>query len=334
MRELGPNLAWREVAMSLFRTSPFLSVALGAALGAYSCATGAGPGFSSTGASGESASGANESTAGSTSSTSGLGGGNAAPPSSGAVSNAVNSGSGATTGSPNAATGAASGSVSVASTDASASPEPCPTPSTLIDDMENGLGSIAPICGRTGYWYTYNDMTAGALQTPAAGKPFTDSAIVPPRTTDDGGTSSMAARTTGSGFTAYGAGMGFDLDDPGAGAAKHTYDASSYSGVTFWAMGSAGGSVRFNVPDKATDPSGGICMGSTGTDQCNDHHGHALMLTTTWAQFTFTWAQLTQQGFGYAEATLDTSNLVGMQFQVAAPTGSFDVWIDDIAFTQ
>jgi len=199
--------------------------------------------------------------------------------------------------------------------------------------MENGLGSIAPICGRTGYWYTYNDMTAGAVQTPAAGKAFTDSAIVPPRTTEDGGTSSMAARTTGSGFTAYGAGMGFDLDDPGAGAAKHTYDASSYSGVTFWAMGSAGGSVRFNVADKATDPSGGICMGSTGTDQCNDHHGHALMLTTTWQEFTFTWAQLTQQGFGYAEATLDTSDLIGMQFQVGAPTGSFDVWIDDIAFT-
>jgi hypothetical protein len=199
--------------------------------------------------------------------------------------------------------------------------------------MENGLGSIAPICGRTGYWYTYNDMTAGALQTPAAGKAFTDSAIVPPRTTEDGGTSSMAARTTGSGFTAYGAGMGFDLDDPGAGAAKRTYDASSYSGVTFWAMGSAGGSVRFNVADKATDPSGGIFMGSTGPDQCSDHHGHALMLTTTWQEFTFTWAQLTQQGFGYAEATLDTSHLIGMQFQVGVPTGSFDVWIDDIAFT-
>jgi hypothetical protein len=136
------------------------------------------------------------------------------------------------------------------------------------------------------------------------------------------------------GFTVYGAGMGFDLNNAGGSATKSTYDASKYSGVTFWVMGSESGTgaVRFNVPDKATDPSGGLCSG-TGTSQCNDHHGHALTLSTTWTQVNFTWAQLTQQGYGYAEASIDSAHLVGMQFQVGNPTGTFQVWVTDISFT-
>ncbi len=326
--------------MSLVHALSSFLVSL-AVLWVCGCAAGSGPGYGSAGAGGDSSSSnASGSTAAAT--------GSSAPSSGGTTSAAAESGGNGATGN-NVATGgnvatngngagASAGSTSTATSIAStgttsAGTEPCPTPSTLIDDMENGKGAISAICGRTGYWYTYNDMTTGGAQTPEAGMTFTDSAVVPPRTTGDGGASSMAARTTGSGFTAYGAGMGFDLDDPGAGAAKHPYDASSYSGVTFWAMGSAGGSVRFNVSDKASDPSGGVCMGSTGTAQCNDHHGHALTLTATWQQFTFTWSQLTQQGFGYVEATLDTSHLIGMQFQIGVPTGSFDVWIDDIAFT-
>jgi len=232
-----------------------------------------------------------------------------------------------------ASSGSASGGTT-SSGGADAAAESCPTPSTPIDTMENGSGAIFSICGRMGYWYTYDDGTSGATLTPVPMTPFKDSAITPPRPLGDGGTSTMAAMMSGGGFTSYGAGMGFDLENPGGGAAKGTYNASTYSGVTFWAMGSAGGTVRFNVPDKATDASGGICMGSTGTSQCNDHHGHALTLTTSWQQVTFTWAQLTQQGFGYAEASLDTAHLVGMQFQVNSPTGTFDVWIDDISFTQ
>jgi hypothetical protein len=120
---------------------------------------------------------------------------------------------------------------------------------------------------------------------------FTDSMITPAR-----GTSMMAARTTGMGFTVYGAGMGFDLNNPGGTATKSTYSASMYSGVTFWVMGSSAGAVRFNVSDKASDPSGSICMGTSGTSQCNDHHGHTLTPSTSWQQVSFTWSQLTQQG--------------------------------------
>lgn len=197
--------------------------------------------------------------------------------------------------------------------------------------MQN-MGAIFKICGRIGYWYTYHDATAGGTLTPMAGASFTDSAVTPALSTGDGGSSTMAARMTGSGFTVYGAGMGFDLQNPGGTATKGLYDASMYSGVTFWAMGTAGGPVRFNVPDKATDMVGGVCSG-TGAMQCSDDHGHSLTLTSTWQQFSFPWAQLTQQGYGYTEASLDTAHLVGMKFQVGNPTGSFDVWIADIAFT-
>jgi hypothetical protein len=187
-----------------------------------------------------------------------------------------------------------------------------------------------------GFWYTYDDGTAGATLTPPAMAAFPYTAIPQPGpagTGPDGGPGTMAAMMSGMGFTSYGAGMGFDLNNAGGTATKGTYNASAYSGVTFWAMGAAGGVARFNVPDKDTDPSGGVCSG-TSTSQCNDHHGHTLTLTTTWQQFTFTWAELTQQGYGYVEANIDTAALVGMQFQVNSPTGTFDVWVTDVAFTQ
>jgi len=213
---------------------------------------------------------------------------------------------------------------------------PCAGAGTLVDDMLGMGGAIIACGGRMGYWYTYDDGTAGATLTPTAGMPFTFTAISgtgPAGGGPDGGPATMAAMMSGMGFTVYGAGMGFDLNSAGGAAAKGSYNASAYSGISFWAMGSAGGVVRFNVPDKDTDPSGGVCSG-TGANQCTDDHGHTLTLTTSWQQFSFTWAELTQQGYGYVEASIDTAALVSMKFQVNSPTGTFDVWVTDIAFTQ
>jgi len=214
---------------------------------------------------------------------------------------------------------------------------PCAGAGTLVDDMLGMGGAIIACGGRMGYWYTYDDGTAGATLTPTAGMPFTFTAIPagtgPAGGGPDGGPSTMAAMMSGMGFTVYGARMGFDLNSAGGTATKGSYNASAYSGISFWAMGSAGGVVRFNVPDKDTDPSGGVCSG-TGANQCTDDHGHTLTLTTSWQQFSFTWAELTQQGYGYVEANIDTAALVSMKFQVNSPTGTFDVWVTDIAFTQ
>jgi len=237
--------------------------------------------------------------------------------------------SGSTSGTTTSSSGSSGGTTSSGSSSSGAAAA-CNAPTTLIDGMTGMNGAISANCGRVGFWYTYDDGTSGGTLTPAPMMPFPYTMITgtPPTTT------TMAAMMSGMGFTTYGAGMGFDLNDPGGTATKAPYNASMYSGITFWVMGSASGTgmVRFNVPDKYTDPSGGICSGSAA-NQCNDHHGHVLTLTSTWTQVTYTWAELTQQGYGYVEANIDTSALVGIQFQVGNPTGTFQVWVTDVAFT-
>src|SRR5690606_1927607 len=101
-------------------------------------------------------------------------------------------------------------------------------PENLIDDLDDGDASIAEVGGRIGAWYTYNDETTGGEQAPPSDSDFAPSAGGP---TDSG----FMARTTGSGFTEWGAGMGFDLNNPGD--AKGTWDASAFTGVAFKARG-------------------------------------------------------------------------------------------------
>jgi len=196
----------------------------------------------------------------------------------------------------------------------------------LIDDMNDGDGSILATSGRVGAWYTYNDATPMAMQKPPVMMPFA---------MQTGGRDGMgyAAATSGSGFTLWGAGMGFNLHDPGDGmngSAKVTYDASAYTGVAFWAKAGPGSvtSMRVNVSDKNTDPAGAVCAPA---DKCNDHFGKDLHLTETWALYTMTFDELLQLGWGQSFKALDVSHLYAVQFQVAKGV-TFDVWLDDVAF--
>jgi hypothetical protein len=82
---------------------------------------------------------------------------------------------------------------------------------TLIDDFEDGTGNIAPLGGRSGGWFTYNDGTG--TETPAPGAP------VLPTVIDT--SANYLLRVTGTGFAsegslldggyAFGAGVGVDL---------------------------------------------------------------------------------------------------------------------------
>jgi hypothetical protein len=195
-----------------------------------------------------------------------------------------------------------------------------------IDDMATNSGSILPSHGRVGAWYTYNDATAGATEMP--GVPFTKTALNPPRDT-----ANFAARMQGSGFTLWGAGEGFNLDDPGngeGGSAKIAYDASAYTGIAFWAKAGSGSttSLRVNVSDKDTDPAGGVCM---PVSKCNDHFGATLPLSTQWRQFVLPFSELKQAGWGMPAPSFDPAHLYACQFQVVAGA-TFDIWIADIYF--
>ncbi len=204
----------------------------------------------------------------------------------------------------------------------------------LIDDMEGNTGEISAPTAGNGYWFTYGDGTVGGTLVPAAGAAFTDSMISPTRAVSapfaalSGASSTYAAQVSGSGFATY-AGMGFNLKNPRA-----AYNASAYVGFVFWGRlgGTAtDGTVRFLVPDKNTDPSGGVC-----TTKCSDFLGENLVFTASWQQFTIMYTDLAQVGFGSpVETTLDAANVYAVEFQVStkAPAGgAFDIWVDDIYF--
>jgi hypothetical protein len=217
--------------------------------------------------------------------------------------------------------GAGSGTGGMPAADGAGSPK-----QELIDDMDDGDGSILTTGGRVGAWYTYNDATATGMQKPVAMMPFSMEA---------GGRDGKgyAAATSGSGFTVWGAGMGFNLNDPGDGmngSAKVTYDAKAYSGIAFWAKAGPGSAnaLRVNVSDKNTDPAGGVCAPA---EKCNDHFGKDIRLTEAWALYTMNFADLLQLGWGQPSAALDVSHLYAVQFQVAKGT-TFDIWLDDVAF--
>ena len=193
-------------------------------------------------------------------------------------------------------------------------------PDNMIDNFEDADGSLIPNGGRQGYWYTFNDESEGATQTPSV------DAVLP----EEGGAlgTAMAMHTTGSGFSEWGGGIGIDLnnagDPDGGNGIKMTYDASAYTGIVLRAKGNA--QIRASVQIEATIPpeEGGTC------ELDCDPHGKVLLLSDEWQEFTLTFDQLSQEGWGTA-AAWDATKVVGVQFK-AAKDVEFDFWVDEIGF--
>ncbi len=172
----------------------------------------------------------------------------------------------------------------------------------LIDDLEDGDGSIIMQGGRVGAWFTYNDMSAGGTQMPPMGAAFVPSM--------GGNAGSLhAAHTNGSGFSNWGAGMGFDLDNDGVNP-KKTYNVSAFTGITFWAKGSP--MIRFKVLVAATVA---VAQGGTCAANCGDSHGMNIGLNQSWTQYTVPFSSLMQEGWGTA-AVFNTSTVLSVQFAV------------------
>jgi hypothetical protein len=198
---------------------------------------------------------------------------------------------------------------------------------SIIDNMEDGDGSIVADSGRKGAWYTYNDESATGMQTPEVGLPFEMAPLNPPR---DGST--MAANTKGSGFDTWGSGFGFDLNNAGAPAVKEAYDASKYSGISFWAKVGAGsvGAIRVNLGDKNTTPEGGVCEAA----KCSDDFGKDITVGSDWKQYNIKFAEMGQVGWSMVLLpAIEKSAIYSVHFQTVKGA-TFDIWIDDVAFTE
>lgn len=204
----------------------------------------------------------------------------------------------------------------------------------LIDDMEDGDAAIDEVSGRVGYWYSFNDGTG--TQTPPVYSEEMPVGVIPEALTPPRGQSTMAIHTFGSGFTEWGAGVGFALN--GLDMGLFAYDASAYTGIVFWAkLGDAGAAkaVKVNIPDKVSEPAGGICdeSGEDEANRCFDHWSYTAPLGTEWAPIVIPFEELTRDGSG-AEPTaqaVDVAGLYAIDFRFAQGE-DFDVYIDDVGF--
>jgi endoglucanase len=193
----------------------------------------------------------------------------------------------------------------------------------LVDDGEDGNNQTPPNAGRGGYWYTFKDAGTTTIDPQAGaygGGAFTMS--------EGGHASSWAARIhgkIGTGSVVF-AGIGVNFVDP-----KGQYDASQFTGVSFWAKRGADstGKVRLKVPDANTDPEGGVCT------ECFNDFGADLTLTTEWKQYVVPFKAMRQlSGWGAPHKPhVSADKLYGLQWQVQVPSARYDIWLDDVTFT-
>jgi hypothetical protein len=186
----------------------------------------------------------------------------------------------------------------------------------MIDDFEDGDLLLRPLGGRVGNWYAYGDGSGIATEEIASIKRAA---------------SLSALHATGMDFTSWGSGVGVDLNNMGSGQVdKETYDASEYSGVTFWARAQDPVMVTLVLPDGDTDAAGKICT------TCDHHYFKSFQFTTEWQRYTVSFADdfpEPEPGGVPKPGPLDPSRLVSVQFRVGAGA-TYQFYIDDLAFVR
>lgn len=184
-----------------------------------------------------------------------------------------------------------------------------------IDTFEDGDTRVEAVAGRQGNWYMYGDeygtRTYGVEE-------FTGRTL-------PGSMKSM--HTVGSDHSRWGAGIGVDLNNAtNDEATKRPYDASAYSGITFWARSEQSMTITVLFPDELTDPNQGKCVSPV----CDDHFSATVTIGTSWAKHTVAFSSL-RRGNAGAPATFSKAAVVGIQFR--APTNAtYNFWLDNLAF--
>ena len=195
---------------------------------------------------------------------------------------------------------------------ATGTPTITPTwPPEWIENCDDGDDVIMIHQGRNGWWF---DSTDGfGTQT---------------RAIEPGGPagSSHALHYSGSGFTDWGSGVGFNFVVPSGSAVA--YDASMYDGIRFWARAEAGSSTALRVilPNAQTHPDGGICGAG-----CWDAFGVDFTITTSWAEYTIPFSAVAQQGWGFDPGAFDPSVLYNLETRHNANL-SYNIWLDNFTF--
>jgi hypothetical protein len=199
----------------------------------------------------------------------------------------------------------------------------------LIDDMEDrtsGLSSSTTYGG----WYVFDDMTTGGTMTPAPSTMFEMEAIPGGRCASE-----YAMRISGTGFSQWGAGMGFDFgygNLPSGAFGKLPVDGRAFAGLRFWArVGEATGTqLNFSILAGACSPSDGgdgAADASTLPSDCAQSFAKGLKLTTDWVRYDIPFEQL----LGPTRNAIPRDQIFSFEFIIPA-NATFDLWIDDISW--
>jgi endoglucanase len=193
-------------------------------------------------------------------------------------------------------------------------------PDGLIDDLNDGNSQVAPVGGRSGYWYVYADKQ-GTTITPAG--TFESVEGGHGSTTGEQYTAEMKGKLATS-SNVY-AGMGMDFVSP-----KVTYDVSKYEGITFFAKRAPGTISKLNVklPDVNTDPDGKICS------DCYNDFAYTIDVGEDWQRYVLLFHDLRQDGTWGAprKPHLDVHKVFAIHWEAKTGGGTFDFFVDDIAF--
>ena len=192
----------------------------------------------------------------------------------------------------------------------------------MIDDFEDGDDAITSTAERSGDWYSFNDGTGGE-QSPGGSETF-----LPEEGGPEG--SAYAGHTSGSGWSEWGAGIGFDInaaDPDSTDITKGTFDASAFTGIAFMAKGT--GSVRAMVAmfDLIGEAEGGGC--DTADGECENHYGKVFELTDEWGQYLLPFDSITQEEGWGQELPFDPTNIASLLWQTG-PNADFDYWVDEV----
>ncbi|MDA3881782.1 MAG: alginate lyase family protein [Bacteroidales bacterium] len=181
-------------------------------------------------------------------------------------------------------------------------------PLTIIFDGENGNQTIFETA-----WFAYNDSDNNGASTTS---PVADVDNFSLSTPGVNGSDSAAALTyyLDKGTYQYNpfVGFGFDLSNIKGVA----YDLSSSKGISFWHKGPAC-TAKISL--------------TTITDYAN--FGYAIQTDADWTQYTLSWTEFTQPGWGKAVA-FDAALITAFQWQIEGATGDTGTLeIDDVAIS-
>ncbi len=199
----------------------------------------------------------------------------------------------------------------------------------LLDDFEDGDAYTLPFPDGRGWWQAVNDQTSGGKMYPESCPPLVDGAAEPTYAPGESAQGFWALQTYACGFGPYfGGAWGAAVQvvlRRGAPECTQGFDASAYGGIKFFARGS--GNIVLLVDTAATTP---VEYGGTCAVDCYNSYITDIALTPDWASIVVPFPML-QQAWGAGAFLTDTQAITSIAWRSQAM--SFELWIDDVAFT-